>query len=711
MRFALAVFDFDGVFSDGRFLFGESGGAPSKIYNARDSLALKMLQSAGVRTAILTNDHTNLDLANADHVRPRLDFLASGGGRPKLDVVRDWATTLGIGLDAVAYMGDDLADLPVLERVGLSGCPRDAVAAVRQTCTYVADADGGGGAVRLFAERVLELNEQREPVTAIITVRKGSVRCPLKNARPLGDPTCATSLLERKIRVLQQVPEIDAILVTSDCDDMLATAKRLGAKVHRRDSLYCTPPSASYLHRHLADISPTGTFMFANCTTPFVEPYQFSDAIEAWRNKPDAVDSVASVLKTKEFLWDGPKPLNYNPSAMPNSQDLPNWTSLTFAFCIIARTTARSYGNVVGRNPQWIPCEGVEGVDVDEPHEFLAASAFEAMGVRDNTDVAELLQPRPPPKLLDCTLRDGGYTNDWRFTDEQVRAAYLGAAEAGAAYCEVGFRGCPSADGGLGEWATTSDVSVRRVLDDVRTPSCRLAVMVRAASAKLAWFSNADESPIDMVRVLLARPSLATPKDAEHAAHLAKHLVAMGYTVAVNVPYAHEATASRLRAMLDPILEVTRVEAVWLADTLGCIAPGMVPQLMTEMRRVARCRCMPIGFHAHNSLGDALAKTQRAVQCGAAWIDTCLGGLGRGGGNLPLIAAALTLYEQPSLAQLTSAVAFELAHVPDGPNPYYAMAAHARVHPNVVRNALARDGATPGSVVAAIACAAESTST
>ena len=195
----LAVFDFDGVFSDGKFYFGVQNSV-SKCYNAKDSLAIKMLRKEGIKTALISKDKSNINLENAFHLRPRFDFISCGSESTKLNIILEWISKLNVTLDEVAYIGDDTSEIELLEHCGYSGCPSDAISSVKQTCIFTSKYPGGQGAVREFAERIIENNQQKDKITAIIPVRKGSKRCIRKNCREFG---YNSSLLKEKISTLK----------------------------------------------------------------------------------------------------------------------------------------------------------------------------------------------------------------------------------------------------------------------------------------------------------------------------------------------------------------------------------------------------------------------------------------------------------------------------------------------------------------------------
>jgi YrbI family 3-deoxy-D-manno-octulosonate 8-phosphate phosphatase len=151
-RIRLFATDVDGVLTDAGMYYSESGDELKK-FNTRDGMGIKLLQRAGLITALVTQEHTKL-------VARRGEKLAMPevhqGVMDKLSVLRAMASRHGITLQEVAYMGDDINDLAALRAVGFSASPADGLPPVRRGVTYVCKAKGGEGAVREVAEMILE---------------------------------------------------------------------------------------------------------------------------------------------------------------------------------------------------------------------------------------------------------------------------------------------------------------------------------------------------------------------------------------------------------------------------------------------------------------------------------------------------------------------------------------------------------------------------
>jgi len=147
----LAIFDVDGVLTDGRLYFLPDG-SEFKTFNTLDGQGIKMLIASGVRTAIISGRSTPVVEKRANNLG--IQHLYQGR-EDKLVVLDELLGELGLNYAQVAYLGDDLPDLPVIRRVGLGIAVANAAGFVRQHAHGVTEARGGEGAAREFCELIM----------------------------------------------------------------------------------------------------------------------------------------------------------------------------------------------------------------------------------------------------------------------------------------------------------------------------------------------------------------------------------------------------------------------------------------------------------------------------------------------------------------------------------------------------------------------------
>ena len=148
----LAIFDVDGVLTDGGLHYSDSG-EETKIFDVRDGHGMKMLQASGVALAIITSRSSRCVARRAENLGIEHVFQ---GVEDKVNAFQALAADLELDPLACAYMGDDWVDLPVLIRCGLALSVPEAPAVVRERVHYVTRSGGGRGAVREACELIMQ---------------------------------------------------------------------------------------------------------------------------------------------------------------------------------------------------------------------------------------------------------------------------------------------------------------------------------------------------------------------------------------------------------------------------------------------------------------------------------------------------------------------------------------------------------------------------
>ena len=148
----LILSDVDGVMTDGGIIY-DNQGIEVKRFHVRDGLGIKLWQRSGRQFGIITARNSHIVKLRATELGIE---IVRQGFSDKLPVAREVAESLGLTMDAVCYIGDDLTDLPVLRHVGLAATVADAANEVREAATLVTSARGGEGAVREVVETILK---------------------------------------------------------------------------------------------------------------------------------------------------------------------------------------------------------------------------------------------------------------------------------------------------------------------------------------------------------------------------------------------------------------------------------------------------------------------------------------------------------------------------------------------------------------------------
>lgn len=154
----LAVFDVDGVLTDGRLVFSESQGE-YKIFDVQDGLGLQLLQQSGVITAIISGRDSPIVTRRAAELGIRYVYQNQSNKLPTLQTLIQHLQLLP---EQVAYVGDDLPDIPLLQYVGLPIAVANARPIVAQHAIWQTQASGGRGAAREICEFIMAAQETLE---------------------------------------------------------------------------------------------------------------------------------------------------------------------------------------------------------------------------------------------------------------------------------------------------------------------------------------------------------------------------------------------------------------------------------------------------------------------------------------------------------------------------------------------------------------------
>jgi 3-deoxy-D-manno-octulosonate 8-phosphate phosphatase (KDO 8-P phosphatase) len=149
-KLKLLILDVDGIMTDGRIFWLQDHGW-TRNFHIRDGYGLKLLMKAGIQVAIISG-------GDSKDVRTRMEFLKIEhvflGDEDKIKALEKITAATGLSHDQMAFMGDDLYDIPVIEKVGFSATVPHAVDPVKARVNYITQANGGWGAVREVADAI-----------------------------------------------------------------------------------------------------------------------------------------------------------------------------------------------------------------------------------------------------------------------------------------------------------------------------------------------------------------------------------------------------------------------------------------------------------------------------------------------------------------------------------------------------------------------------
>lgn len=235
-------------------------------------------------------------------------------------------------------------------------------------------------------------------------------------------------------------------------------------------------------------------------------------------------------------------------------------------------------------------------------------------------------------RVLDCTMRDGGYVNNWDFGTEQARECYAAARGSGIHYCEVGFRRTVPEKG---VWYYTPEKTIHETFGDMVSPKCKLAVMAQMGTFTIDDFVPKEQSLLSMVRLLIAyhcknKDDAILDEDIiRETVDMAHKLKNLGYEVTINIGRIDKMSEDQIKTLCIT-LEDAPIQYFYMADTYGNLGIYKMRKILSMVRQYYTGK---LGFHAHDNLQNASIKSIDALYNGADIVDTTFGGYGRGSGN------------------------------------------------------------------------------
>jgi 4-hydroxy 2-oxovalerate aldolase len=295
-------------------------------------------------------------------------------------------------------------------------------------------------------------------------------------------------------------------------------------------------------------------------------------------------------------------------------------------------------------------------------------------------------------KFLDCTLRDGGYYNDWDF-DPKLINSYLKAMVAlPVDMVEIGFRSMPGTGGKFkGGCAYCTDEYISSLA--IPKKGLRLAVMVNGsdllkypegvASAVDHLFGDAEKSPVELVRIA------CHVHQVEETLPAITRLNELGYKTTVNLMQIAGLSRQEVEK-LSKSCSAYPIDILYFADSLGSMVQDDINQTVDALRTHWQGE---LGFHAHNNMEWALPNSLRAIEQGVTWIDSTVLGMGRGPGNARTEYLAIELENKlgrkmnyiPLLNLIENYFEPLQQKYGWGPNPYYYMAGKYGIHPTYIQ--------------------------
>jgi 4-hydroxy 2-oxovalerate aldolase len=230
-------------------------------------------------------------------------------------------------------------------------------------------------------------------------------------------------------------------------------------------------------------------------------------------------------------------------------------------------------------------------------------------------------------KIIDCTIRDGGLMNNWKFSDEFVRAVYEGCIDAGVDYMEIGYKSSENyySRKDNGAWKFCDEKDLQRIIKD-KPSKLKISVMIDIGRIALDSIKPKKESLVDMIRVACYVHQM--DKAIQHA----QYCMDKGYETTINLMSVSKVNERDLDEALMDVAK-SSVPTFYLVDSFGNMYCEHIETLMHKYKNALPGKT--IGIHAHNNMQLAFSNTITGIIQGCNMLDATFLGLGRGAGNCP----------------------------------------------------------------------------
>jgi 4-hydroxy 2-oxovalerate aldolase len=309
-------------------------------------------------------------------------------------------------------------------------------------------------------------------------------------------------------------------------------------------------------------------------------------------------------------------------------------------------------------------------------------------------------------KILDCTLRDGGYYTNWDFDSDLVKKYFKAVASVDIDYVEIGLRSLENKSF-KGAFAYCKEEYLK-ILKIPKKLAGKIGVMVNAsefckddisvAEAVEDLFPDNQESIITLVRIAAHHYEL------EKAFKAIKILKAKGFKVGLNLMQISERSDEEIISVSKDISQ-SNLDVFYFADSMGCLFPQDINRIVKLIRQSYKGE---IGIHTHDNMSNALANSITAADCGVTWIDGTITGMGRGPGNVQTENLLLSLRKDSiskfsELFNLVQNIFKPLQNLHGwGANPYYYLAGKYSIHPTYIQNMLSDKRFTSDDIISVI---------
>lgn len=210
----------------------------------------------------------------------------------------------------------------------------------------------------------------KDYLSIVVPIREGSVRVKNKNLRRFNKK----NLLIYKILKLKKLKKVDKIIINTDSNEAIKIAQKMKVSYFKRQKYFASSKcSNSLFWQNIAKTTLSDYIMFTNCTSPLLRVKTYQSIIDKFFKIKNNYGSINTITPVKEYIYHKNKPLNFNASKAPKSQNIKDIFKLNFAVNIISNKEMYKKKSLISKKPFFFELDEIEGFDIDTMADFKIA--------------------------------------------------------------------------------------------------------------------------------------------------------------------------------------------------------------------------------------------------------------------------------------------------------------------------------------------------
>ena len=474
-------------------------------------------------------------------------------------------------------------------------------------------------------------------ITGLICVKYTSTRLPYKNIMNFGN----TTLLDNKLQMLLSLDFLDKVILNTESQKIIDYVKKKYVtsklKIIKRDPKYSTDEVSNYdFCKYMVSFIDTDYVLYSPVTAPFITKETYIQMYYNLQN--NNYDSIILPIDGKQ--GQGHKKTKHN---------------LCFGAVMMKVEDVIKNGDFIGEKTYFQICNSKERIDIDYSEEFnLALYHYynkdaiygneNKLSLKNNNlynykenfnqnnellkDITLEDEPKKEDiKIIDVTIRDGGFVNQWQWVQGKVADMLQASSESNIDYFEIGYLIDESfSKPNDGHYRNVSFDTINEFVNKLK-PKCKISVLIDSWRYDFKKLPNKRFTNIDLIRIVVYY------KNFFENIKICKLLKELGYEVSLNIAAVSYINMNQLETIKKEVTKMTEyIDYLYLADSFGNMTPDDVVKQFSFLQDLKNIK---LGYHIHNNGEVGMANMLASLKY-IDILDASYLGIGRGAGNLSL---------------------------------------------------------------------------